>query len=105
MSVLIIFEIAGRASVVELLFSKITEEISAFCNSANNSITWINIFQKEAPLEISRYFLLTGVLGFQPTGSNSTKNDLLIKEMFLEMFSTIQWSSFVVNCRPTNYTL
>ena len=63
----------------ELLFSKVTEEISTFCNSANNFITWINIFRKEAPLKISRNFLLNEVLGLQPTGSNSTKNELLIK--------------------------
>ena len=63
----------------ELLFSKVTEEISTFCNSANNFITWINIFRKEAPLKISRNFLLNQVLGLQPTGSNSTKNELLIK--------------------------
>ena len=59
------FEIAGKASVVELLLSKVTGEISAFCNSFKNSNRCIGTFRKVAVVEISRNPLLTGVAHLQ----------------------------------------
>ena len=47
-----IFEIAGKASVVESPLSEVTGKISAFCNSAKNSN--LCMFRKVALLEISR---------------------------------------------------
>ena len=71
------FKICWKASVVESIFSKATEEISVFYNSFENSITQIVIFRKEALLEISRNSLLNGVAGSQPTGCRATKNKRL----------------------------
>ena len=66
-------------SVVKSLFGKVTEEIPEFCNSVGNSFTCIGILLKVAPQEILRNFLLTGVVGLQSTGCNTTKNELLTK--------------------------
>ena len=44
-----IFEIIGKTSVVESL-SKVTGEISAFCNSVKKSNTCIGMFRKVALL-------------------------------------------------------
>ena len=73
-----IFEIAGRASVVESTFSKVTEEISTF-RKFENSTSCLGIFRKVTLLEAQRNSLLTGVAAVQSTGFNSTKNELLIK--------------------------
>ena len=91
-----IFKITERASVVELLFIKVTEGISAFYNSAENSISWISMFRKEALVEISRNSLLTGFLHLQSTGGNATKNSWSI---FLGVFwklRKISRNSFVM---------
>ena len=58
-----IFKITGKATVVESLFNKLTEEISAFYNSFENSITCIGMLRKVAILEVSRIPLSTGVAG------------------------------------------
>ena len=60
-----IFEITGKAPVVESLPSKVTGEISAFCNSVKKSNTCIGMFRKVALLEISSNLLLTGVARLQ----------------------------------------
>ena len=50
-----IFKIAGKASVVESLFSKVTGEISTFYNSFENSVACILACSKKYTLlEISR---------------------------------------------------
>ena len=56
------FKITERVSLVESLFIKATKETSVFYNSAENSVTCISMFRREALLEISRNSLLTGVL-------------------------------------------
>ena len=61
---------------METLFSKVTEEISAFCNFSEISKTCIGMFCKVAFLESS---LLTAVAGLQSTVYNTTKNELLTK--------------------------
>ena len=68
------FKICWEASVVESVFSKATEEISAFYNSFENFIAQIVMFRKEALLEISRNLLLNGVADSQRTGCRATKN-------------------------------
>ena len=50
--------LAGRVSVVVLLFSKEKGEIYAFCYSAEKSIACIGMFQVVALLEISRKSLV-----------------------------------------------
>ena len=55
-----IFKIAGRASVIESLFSEVTGEIFAFYNYAENPI------RKVALLKTSRNYLLAGVARLQP---------------------------------------
>ena len=60
-----IFEISGKASVVESLLSEVTGEISEFCNSAKSSNTCIGMFRKVALLEMLRNPLLTGVADVQ----------------------------------------
>ena len=87
MSVPITFKIAATASLVESLFSKVTGEISAFCNSVENSIICIGIIEKVALLVISINSLLTGAVGFQSTSCNATKKELLTK--FLQGVSNI----------------
>ena len=81
---------------METFFSKVTGEISAFCNFAEISNMCIGMFRKEAFLEISRSPLLTAVAGLQSTVYNATKNELLTKfvkgalkltENFQEMIS------------------
>ena len=57
-----IFEIAVRASVVQSLFSKLTET-SAFCESLKNHVH--GMFQKETLLEISKSPLLIGFAGLK----------------------------------------
>ena len=52
---------------MEILFSKVTVWISAFCNFA------------EISLEISKSPLLTAVPGVQSMAYNATKNELLTK--------------------------
>ena len=63
-SVLKIFKIAMRKSVVESLFSKVTCKISAFYNYVENCIKCTDMFQEVALLEISRNSSLTGVANF-----------------------------------------
>ena len=67
LSVLTIFEIARRASVVESPFVKVIEEFSAFYNSVENSVWWIGMI-----LKISRNFLKTKDASLQPTGQVAT---------------------------------
>ena len=64
---------------METLFSKVTGEISAFCNFAEISNMCTGMFRKEAFLEISRSPLSTAVAGLQSTAYNATKNELLTK--------------------------
>ena len=61
---------------METLFSKVTGEISAFCNFAEISYTCIGMFRKVAFLESP---LLTAVAGIQSTVHNTTNNELLTK--------------------------
>ena len=63
-----VFEIAGRALVVESPFSKVTREISTFRK------LYISFFQKLAHLEISKNFRSAGFAGLQITGCNATYN-------------------------------
>ena len=81
---------------METLFSKVTGEISAFCNFGEISNTCIRMFRKVAFLGILRSPLLTAVAGLQSTVYNATKNELLTKfvegalkltENFQEMIS------------------
>ena len=67
-----IFTIAWKAPVVDLFFSKVTGAVSAFHNFCENSVTCNNMFRKVALLEISRNFLLTGVVGLQSIDSYTT---------------------------------
>ena len=62
-----LFKIAGRASVVESHFRKVTE--TTFCNSVEKFTTCI--------AEISRSSPLTGVAVLQHTVCDATKNELL----------------------------
>ena len=82
--------------MIETLFSKVTGQISAFCNFAEISNTCIAMFRKVAFLEISKSPLLTVVAGLQSTVYNATKSELLTKfvkgalkltENFQEMIS------------------
>ena len=91
--------------MMETLFSKVTGEISAFCNFAEISSMCIDMFRKEAFLEISRSPLLTAVAGLQSTVYNATKNELLPKfvkgalkltEYFEEMIS----NTIIVTIQP-----
>ena len=61
---------------METLFSKVTGEISAFCNFAEISNTFIVMFQKVAFVEVSKSPLLTTVAGLQSTVYSTTKNEL-----------------------------
>ena len=68
---------------MESLFSKITGEITAFCNTFENFVTFIGIFLRIAFLEISVSPLITKTAGLQSTSCNpTTKKELLSK--FLE---------------------
>ena len=82
-NVLRIFKIAGTASVLESLFSKKTDEISAFYNSASNSIGCIGI------LRILRNSVLNGVAVLQSTGCNITKNELLT-ELLIDVLEVLE---------------
>ena len=76
-----IFEITGKASLVDLLLTKVTGEISVFCNSFKNSQTFIVMFQKLALVEISRTPLLTGVAHLQPYGQACSLNSLQTRDL------------------------
>ena len=58
-----IFKTTWKVSMVESLFSKVTEEMSAFHISVGNTNTCISMFWKVVFLEISISSLLTGVEG------------------------------------------
>ena len=58
-----IFKTAARPSLVESLFNKVIEEISAFYKSVENSITCIGVLRKLVLLGISLNFRLTGAAG------------------------------------------
>ena len=62
-SVLKIFEITGKASVVESLLSKVAREIS---RTFFNFLKCSSMFREEALQEISRNPLSTRVARFQP---------------------------------------
>ena len=62
---------------METPFTKVSAQISAFCNFAQISNTCIGMFRKVAFLEISKSPLLTAVAGVQSTVYNATKNELL----------------------------
>ena len=66
-----ITRIVKIASVVKSLFTKVTEEITAFCSSFENSIKCIGVFRKVALLVISRNKDLMS------TDCNVIKNELL----------------------------
>ena len=74
-----IFEIAGWAPMTEPRFSKVTEEISAFCKFAEISNTSIGVLWKAALLEIPTCSVLTTVACLQSTVYNATKDELLTK--------------------------
>ena len=74
-----IFKVTWKASVVDLFYSKVTEETSAYYNSFENSFKWIGIFRKACPLEISRNSLLRRVATSKLTGCNNTTNDAQAK--------------------------
>ena len=102
-SVLRIFKIAGRSSVVEPIFIKVTGKISAFYNCFEKSITCIGMFRKAALQKISSC-LLAVVVGLQSASCNATKNEHLTK--FAEdIWKSLEnfWSSFLVNFRPTYF--
>ena len=79
MSVPRIFEIVGRASLMESVFSKVTGKISTFHDSVVNCITFSGMFRNVALLEISRNSLLGGVAVLQSTSCYASKNELLIR--------------------------
>ena len=85
MSVNRLFKIVGKSYVVESIFSKVTEENSAFYKCFENSIRCssinisISISIEGALLEISRSSLLTNVTGSHPTSCKATKIELLTK--------------------------
>ena len=62
-----------------MFFRKVTGEISAYYNSAENSLRYISMFRKIALLDILRKFLLTRVGDLQSIGYDATKNELLTK--------------------------
>ena len=62
--------------VVDSIFSEVTREISAFCNTVENFNTCIVFFRKEAFLKTSRSPHLTRVAGLRSTICNATKNKL-----------------------------
>ena len=57
------FQNCWKASVLESLFDKVTEEIPKFFNSARTQSSRL-LFQKVALLEIPRNSVLTGGAGF-----------------------------------------
>ena len=81
---------------MDTLFSKVTGEISAFCNFVETSNMCIDMFRKVAFLEIPRSRLLTAAAGLQSTVYNAIINEPLTKfvkgaleltENFQEMIS------------------
>ena len=75
-SVLKIFEIARRGSVLEPFFNKVTEEVSVLYDSAENSIMWVvpkRSFFRNFGISFN------GVLGLEPKFTNATKNEILVK--------------------------
>ena len=104
-----IFEIVGRASLMESVFSKVTGEISTSHDSVVNCITFSGMFRNVALLEISRNSLLGGVAVLQSTSCYASKNELLIRfGGVIGKFQKISWrssvSSFFLNYRPKNYS-
>ena len=69
--------------MLESLFSKKTDEISAFYNSASNSIECIGI------LRILRNSVLNGVAVLQSTGCNITKNEFLT-ELLIDVLEVLE---------------
>ena len=67
-----IFKIAGRTSVLEISFIKVTGEISTFRKL--HHVHWY--LPKSSS---SRNYLLTGVAGLQFPDRKATKNELLTK--------------------------
>ena len=47
----------------DLIFGKVTDNVFPVCNSVENSITWIGVFQKVALFETLRNSLLTRLSG------------------------------------------
>ena len=73
---------------MKLLFSKVTGEISAFCNCVENSVTFIALFRKAALFKIPAMFL-KGVVGLQSADCNATKNELPTK-FFKDVLKTLE---------------
>ena len=85
-----------RASVVESLFSKVTEtSVLQLCREMHG------MFRKVTPLEISRSPLFIGVAGLQYTVCNATRNELLTKFLkgvlkLIENFQEVVSKRFVI---------
>lgn len=84
-SVPLIFENFGRASVVEQRYNKVRGKISEFHNSVEKYNTCIVcLFIKAALLIISKWPLSTRVVGFQYLVCNVTKSELLTKFLIIK---------------------
>ena len=101
---------AGKTFVVGYHSCKVTRILHSG-KSVETSVTCIYMFKKVI-LEISRNFLLTGVTVLQSSGCDGNKDKLLTKfsKGALKIFwkcpgRTLKLSTFLVNCRFTNYSL
>ena len=75
---------------MESLFSKITGEITAFCNTIENFVTFIGIFLRVAFLEISVSSLIIKTAGLQSTSCNPTTKEELLSKFLKDVLDILE---------------